>query len=275
MKHPIDWTHALFALAGLAGFGLLSADQVSGTRTQDQGQQLQPLGLTAEHLEILNHMSIVYPDSCPSGTGPKTLRISGINVQIVNGLGATNGDPLDPNAVDGPGLMTNGLGNLIVGYNECGNPFSDDRSGSHNVVIGQRHSYSSFGGLVVGRRNLTSGPYAVVSAGSRNQATNLDSSISGGNTGIASGVGSSVNGGLVSEASGDYSVIVGGEQNVASGLASVAVGGEENGAHGAYSVVVGGQLSDALGMWSVFGGGYDRCVTGPHDWRAGTLFEDF
>jgi hypothetical protein len=62
--------------------------------------------------------------------------ISGANLRIVNGLGSTE--------------TTNGLGNLIVGYNELRNipDFPDVRTGSHNVVVGELNNFSSFGGLV-------------------------------------------------------------------------------------------------------------------------------
>src|SRR5262245_20784513 len=81
-------------------------------------------------------------------SGPDDITISGANLRIVNGLGATN--------------TRNGLGNLIVGYNEhrqggtlfCGPPpLSDTRTGSHNVVVGEELNFSSFGGLVVGQCN--------------------------------------------------------------------------------------------------------------------------
>src|SRR5262249_56006823 len=49
------------------------------------------------------------------------------NVHIRNGSGNT--------------FTANGLGNLIIGYNENKSP-ALDRSGSHNVVIGPYHSYS-------------------------------------------------------------------------------------------------------------------------------------
>ena len=50
-----------------------------------------------------------------------TLRISGLNVQIVNGEGAT--------------ASTNALGNLILGYNEPSQETAR-RTGSHNLVLG-------------------------------------------------------------------------------------------------------------------------------------------
>ncbi len=91
-----------------------------------------PIGLTPEHLEILAHMEIVHLEDGQGGLA-KTIRIRGVNVQIVSGSGATNGHPANPSSVDPALTSTNGLGNLIVGYNEPGNPIADDRTGSHNI----------------------------------------------------------------------------------------------------------------------------------------------
>ena len=63
------------------------------------------------------------------------------NVHIQNGSDATHGS--------GP----NGLGNLIIGYNEIvpGEESSlANRFGSHNVVIGIRHQFTGTGGFVAG-----------------------------------------------------------------------------------------------------------------------------
>jgi hypothetical protein len=104
----------------------------------------------------------------------------------------------------------NGLGNLIVGYNEL-RPFeSNTRTGSHNVVVGMQHNFSSFGGLVVGIFNEISGEFASVTGG-------------GGNT--ASGPRSAVHGGLRNIASGLDAVVSGGQVNIASELRSVVSGG--------------------------------------------------
>ena len=64
--------------------------------------------------EVLPHLSIEDLDDGQGGT-TRTIRISEVNVQIVNGLGATNGNPNFPDSNSG---TVNGLGNLIVGYNE-------------------------------------------------------------------------------------------------------------------------------------------------------------
>jgi hypothetical protein len=145
--------------------------------------------------------------------GPNEVVISGANLRIVNGLGDT--------------FTTNGLGNLIVGYNELRNdPRSDDvRTGSHNVVVGVQNNFSRFGGLVIGQLNEISGDFALVSGGSNNRA---------------SGQFASVLGGTFHRASGDFSSVSGGDQNTASGEGSSVSGGAANTASGFQSSVSGG-----------------------------------
>ena len=60
--------------------------------------------------------------------------IDGANLHIRDGSGST----------DGP---VNGLGNLIVGYNERRGE-GDDRTGSHNLIVGSQHNYSAYSSLV-------------------------------------------------------------------------------------------------------------------------------
>ncbi len=126
-----------------------------------------------------------------------TLRFSGMNVQIVNGTGTTDGTP-------------DGTGNLIIGYNELRFEGGDIRDGSHMLIVGDENNYSSFGGIVVGFFNETVGEYASVSGGSFNVASEIDSSVSGGAGNLASGPASSVSGGLVNVASEDFSSVSGG-----------------------------------------------------------------
>src|SRR5262249_18475326 len=69
-------------------------------------------------------------------TSGTSMYITGANLFIRNGTGATN--------------MTNGLGNLTIGYNELRplNPGGADpnaRTGSHNLVVGTGNNYSSAG----------------------------------------------------------------------------------------------------------------------------------
>ncbi len=155
----------------------------------------------------------------------------GVNVMVVNGTGTTAG-------------ATNGLGNLIVGYDEFGGNPRDNKSGSHNFVVGTEHSYGSLGGFVAGRNNTVSREYA---------------SVSGGEDNIASGRSSSVSGGRSNTASGDDSSVSGGDDNTASGPRSSVSGGTRNAASGSASSV---------------SGGHTRVAPDESDWRAGGLFSD-
>ncbi len=95
------------------------------------------------------------------------LYVAGANLHILSGAGFTDSLP-------------NGLGNLVVGYNERRNDGSDVRAGSHNVVIGTEQNYQSYGGLVAGRHNSVSGGYSTVAGGRGNVASGNQASISGG-----------------------------------------------------------------------------------------------
>ena len=108
----------------------------------------------------------------------KTVLISGANLQVVSGEGSTN-------------ALVNGTGNIIIGYDENS---SDDKSGSHNLVVGVGHTYSSFGGIVAGNDNSITGAYSSVSGGLNNIAFGFGSSVSGGINNIASGNNSSASG---------------------------------------------------------------------------------
>ncbi|MCP4130092.1 MAG: hypothetical protein GY754_03645, partial [bacterium] len=60
---------------------------------------------------------------------------SGVNMFINSGSGSTGG-------------TVNGLGNLVMGYNELRGS-GDDRSGSHNIIVGGNNNFSSYSGLIV------------------------------------------------------------------------------------------------------------------------------
>lgn len=97
--------------------------------------------------------------------GPHMI-ITGVNLHLRSGSGATD-------------TAVNGLGNLIVGYNELAE-FTLPRIGSHNLVVGRANSYTSFGGLVAGAANDIIAPYATVTGGRKNLASGFASSVSGG-----------------------------------------------------------------------------------------------
>jgi hypothetical protein len=74
------------------------------------------------------------------------------------------------------------------------------RTGSHNLIVGPRHEYTSFGGFVAGQENTVSGWFA---------------SIPGGTDNIASDTGATVSGGAFNVASGEFSTVSGGEHKTA------------------------------------------------------------
>lgn len=170
------------------------------------------------------------------------LIIEGVNVELINGTGSTGGDP-------------NGLGNLIIGYN-APRPFQEaERGGSHNLVVGDQHQWSHWGGIVAGvsnsilndwasvtggRDNIASGEDSSVSGGFTNEASGRQASVSGGHLNVADGFQASVSGGLSNLAADQRSTVTGGELNLADGYASSVSGGQGNTASGGHSSILGG-----------------------------------
>jgi hypothetical protein len=113
--------------------------------------------------------------------------ITGANLHIRNGLGHTYQGNL------------NGLGNLVVGYNESRSE-GNVRTGSHNIVLGFNQNYSSAGGIV---------------AGAVNNITNFMASVLGGTGNTAGGIYATVSGGYNNQATGSWSTIGGGRDQVA------------------------------------------------------------
>jgi len=201
--------------------------------------------------------------------------LEGANLHIQNGLGATNGYPIDPASMYA--TQTNGLGNLIVGYNEAIGDRWDaieeewvewseaDRAGSHNIILGINNGYPSFAGLVAGRGNYVGGPYASVSGGWHNTAVAWFASVSGGRFNTASAHCASVSGGYYNTASSNCAAVSGGGRNTANGEISAVSGGFNNTANGdTCSSVSGGAGNTASGNWaSVSGGSWNR-ARGPY-----------
>ena len=155
-----------------------------------------------------------------------TLLFDGMNVQVVNGTGTTDGEP-------------NGIGNLIIGYNTVLiNGYN--RSGSHYLVVGDEHDYTAFGGIVAGFSNIASGDWASVSGGPFNEASGDFASVSAGTFNTASGDYASVSGGSGNTASGDFAKVSAGFRNTASGERASVSGGQLNVASGFLSSILGG-----------------------------------
>lgn len=219
--------------------------------------------LPSNSLEILRHMSIVYLPDGEGGTA-KTIRIQGVNVQIVNGLQATNGNPQDPSSIEVGSTRVNAVGNLIVGYNEeATSPLSIHlRAGSHNVVVGSGSSYSSFGGIVAGGQNSVSAPYCSITGGISGHASGPFSSVNGGNGNHASGMFSAIAGGANNSVEDYHSAISGGMFNRATGVGAWVGGGLENLASGGSSAISGGSRNSAEGAGSSVSGGTFNCAAG-------------
>lgn len=124
----------------------------------------------------------------------------GCNVHIQNGKDDTE--------------TTNGVGNLIIGYNEEPTyPQDGERDGSHNLVIGDQNRYTAAAGLVVGYRSEIRGDYAAAIGGERIGAY---------------GAGAVAIGGNLNQAEADRSTAIAGYGNEAKGEDSAAIGGYFN-----------------------------------------------
>jgi hypothetical protein len=156
----------------------------------------------------------------------KNIYITSANLHIRSGSGGTDG-------------TINGLGNLIVGYDEA-RPSGSNKTGSHNIVVGRYHNYSFYGGLVAGASNTISAKYASVGGGTGNTASNSYASVSGGGANTASGIASSVCGGTLNQATNEYATVSGGETNAAKGRRASVSGGRYNTASGDYASIAGG-----------------------------------
>jgi len=180
--------------------------------------------------DVLPHMKMVQLDD-GQGQMLTALRFEGINIQIVNGLDATNG-----------------LGNLIIGYAERDQGTPSVRNGSHNLIVGIHHGYTSFGGSISGQHNSTTSPFGSAIGGQGNQTAGLHATAVGGLNNHASGRRAVVIGGAENEASGEANCISGGQLNLAEGFGTMIAGGSENLASGLLVTLSGGSLNQALGI---------------------------
>jgi hypothetical protein len=200
----------------------------------------------------------------PKGlNGLPTVKITGANLQIVNGTGAIQN--------------LNGLGNVIIGYDE----HADDikQTGSHNLVLGDRQAFTSWGGLLAGSKNVVTAPLAVafgfanevkgrwgsVTAGFFNVAGADGSSVSGGSESAATSTLSSISGGHHNSAQADWASVSGGFNNVAGGKYASVSAGARNRAVGESSSASGGQGNQAVGQASSVLGGQGIIVENPFE----------
>ncbi len=170
--------------------------------------------------------------------GKPTVQFSGVNVQIVNGTGVTS--------------TTNGSGNLVIGYGETSGESATPgaQSGSHDLILGENQTYTSYGDLLAGNDNRVLAPYA---------------SITGGETNLVEGYSAMVSGGIGNDAEGRLSSVAGGGENIAHGREAFAAGGTVNSAVGPGSVVLGGRQNTTGGVGSAILGGIEQSAANPYE----------
>jgi hypothetical protein len=174
--------------------------------------------------KILPHVSYVERGVA----GKPTIQLSGVNLQVVDGEGKTE--------------SVNGEGNLVIGYDE--NPLGREQTGSHDLILGERQLFNSYGDILAGHNDAITAPFASVTAGEHNAASGSGASVSGGIFGTASATASSVSGGLGNNATAYGASVSGGRE-------STAAGGEANWIGGGYKNAVPGTL---VRRASIFGG---------------------
>jgi hypothetical protein len=228
--------------------------RITALQADNQALHAENEALKARLADIETKLSHVTLETI---NGQPTVRFSGVNVQVVNGMG--NSD------------SANGTGNLIVGYDEADtsgvsrctlgtNPGTGAavidqascvtaggewvstgfKSGSHYLVMGSQNNYSRWGGLVAGYQNTANYDYATVVGGVLNVASGKYASVSGGGTNTASGSAASISGGYNNGATADNATISGGSGNRADGVFASVSGGSANTASGSNTSVSGG-----------------------------------
>ena len=186
--------------------GLISRVRQLEARLAELEDRINQLS-QSDVVRLGNHLSMVDEDNCT------TARFTGLNIQIVNGEGRTN--------------TSNCKGNLIIGYNEVNNETGVNRGGSHNLVLGIRHNYSSYAGILNGVANTITadGEYCSIMNGRECFATTSHVSICNGTDHKGNASLSTIVGGFDNGGTGTHSVVVGGVNNRADGSNSVILGG--------------------------------------------------
>lgn len=206
------------------------AARVAGLAALVKSLQLTNTDQAAQITALTERLAAVEAKTAPIGVFGADFVITGKNVYIVDGSGDTESN--------------SGLGNLTIGYNVLRVVGGDARTGTHNLILGDRNNYTSYGGLVAGDSNSISRPYATVTGGSANAA------------------------------SGYAATVTGGEFNTASGVQAAILGGKFNTARGDNSSVGGGNSNEAQADDSSVSGGLGRVAPFLYNWAAGGLFED-
>ena len=201
-------------LEQLAELLVAQQEQIASLEEQLQGQE--------QAIASLEPLLSLAPVAERSSFGQDTWNLSGLNVRLDNGAGTTYG-------------ASNGLGNLILGYNESegghrdaeGNFMDGEvRVGSHNLVVGAGHTYGSNGSLLGGYNNSLFGQGSAILSGQASLVTGTWSAILGGLDNRATATNTCISGGHSNTASGDRASVSGGLLNISAGIATSILGGQ-------------------------------------------------
>ena len=217
-------------------FDYLSSNDLIGLATEDWVLSNSALGSIVT--DLTDYVSV--------DTSTHSVIFSGANVFFQSGSGAT-----DDGSSQGDPLL--GLGNIVLGYNEAAG--GELRTGSHNLIIGDEHSYEGFAGLIAGKQNHLQGEYSSILGGKGNMVSGNYSSICGGFENIGSGNHTAVLGGYQNETANSFATISGGGNNLASGFKSSVAGGTDNIATGNASSILGGDGNETTGLNTTISGG--------------------
>lgn len=125
--------------------------QIAALQTLVAGLSTQVAALTTQVGALTTRLVAVETKLARVSVSGDDITITGANLRVTSGSGST----------DGP---VNGLGNLIVGYNEVRGA-GDNRTGSHNLVVGSRNNYTSYGGFVGGLQTGITAPFSTAITG--------------------------------------------------------------------------------------------------------------
>jgi len=169
-----------------------------------------------------------------------TIFVTGANLQVRHSSNAS--------------AAVNGLGNVIIGYNEVMD--AEFRGGSNNLIIGSGHEWKASSNLIAGYQNSAYGTYNSILSGMGHMAwydqnvivTGTENRTLGKRGFILSGHGGSV---------WDMSLTLTGSFSESHGSGTVIVTGYRNYARGSQSVLISGYDSGVVGLGSSTGVGLD------------------
>merc|ERR1711933_499549 len=117
-------------------------------------------------------------DVTRSDASEKLFSVGQSQSQRQSGGGVKINSPLDINGED----LVIRKGNLIIGHklDQHGHERHFPRSGSHNLIIGDYHTYTHNGGIVVGHENSIKNTHAIVLGGRDSLALEEESVVIGG-----------------------------------------------------------------------------------------------